>query len=152
MRRMMFFSVLFCIILEISGCGFLERRINIKNCNFSLESVSVKNIGLFGVDFQVRIKVSNPNDVEAILDGFDFDFFINQNQVISGKANNKLTVPPSGSSDLYMTVSAGYDRIAGLINEIKSSSLKTYAFKGTVFINSAIGYFTFPVSFDGKFQ
>lgn len=137
---------------QYQGCGCIQKRIAIQSCLFSLKSVEVSGLGLDGVHFRVRFGVKNPNEIETILDGFDFRFFLNGAKLLTGRAEKKLVVPPGGERPLHLELLVGYSAAHRFYKDLKRKTLKTYRFEGQVHLDSAVGLFTFPVELEGRFK
>jgi LEA14-like dessication related protein len=136
---------------QYQGCGCIQRRIAIQSCVFSLESVEVSGLGLDGVHFKVRVGVENPNEIETVLDAFDFRFFLNGSRLVSGRAEKELVVPPGDKRPLHLKLLVGYSAAHRFYKDLKRKTLKTYRFEGQAHLDSAVGLFTFPVEMEGRF-
>lgn len=149
MKRYLCFVLLMQLVVS---CGFVEKRKAIRNCDFTLKGVSLESLDLFGVRYTLNIGVHNPNDIEAILDSFDFALYLNENKLLEGVTKAKLSVPPHKSQDLKIDARSGYSNIAKFVNDIKSDAIKDYKIVGGVNIDTVIGRFYFPVEFGGRFR
>jgi hypothetical protein len=140
------------LAIAATACGMKERRLAIRNCRFALRSVKPVGLDLFGARFEIGIAVENPNDLEAVLDRFDFDFYLNGNRIAETHNPRKLVVPPGESRDLRLEVTVPYASAAKLVQTIRSNDFKDYRVAGQVYISTAVGNFEFPVDVSGRFR
>jgi len=77
----------------------------------SLEGVKIKGIHLSSIDLEVKLRVKNPNPIDAILRELPFAIFFRsgtrRTEIASGNAG-KLEIPASGSTDIVVPVTS-YD-------------------------------------------
>ena len=72
------------------------------------------NAGLFEQQFNVRLRIQNPNPDEFRVDGMAFDLEINDQPFARGVGNQAVTVPRYGSG--FMTVEA-VSTLGGLLRQ-----------------------------------
>jgi len=134
------------------GCGMMDRRLAIRNCEFALKGVELSGLDLLGARFLVKVGVKNPNDIETVVDRFDFDFFLNDGRLAQAGTSRKNAIPPGESRIIEVDVTAGYADIARVVGILRSKDFKNYRVAGQVYLGTVAGTFTFPVETSGKFQ
>ena len=144
--------ILSMVVAVASSCGMVERRLAIRNCRFTLQSVKPTGIDLLGARFEVRIGVENPNDIEAIVDGCDFDFYLNGARLISGTNHAKVAVPPGETRTLPLDLSVPYAAAIRFVEDVRSNDFKDYRVAGQVYVTTVVGMFTYPVDLKGQFR
>jgi LEA14-like dessication related protein len=134
------------------GCGMMERRLAVRNCEFALKGVELSGLDLLGARFLVKVGVKNPNDIETVIDRFDFDFFLNDGRLAQAGTNRKNAIPPGESRIIEVDVTAGYADIARVVGILRSKDFKNYRVAGQVYLGTVAGTFTFPVEASGEFR
>jgi LEA14-like dessication related protein len=134
------------------GCGMMQRRLAIRNCEFALKGVELGGLDLLGARFLVKVGVKNPNDIETVIDRFDFDFFLNDGRLAQAGTNRKSAIPPGESRIIEVDVTAGYADIARVIGILRSKDFKNYRVAGQVYLGTVAGTFTYPVEASGQFR
>lgn len=102
----------------------------------TIADFGVGNAGLFEQEFNLRLRIQNPNPEEFRVDGMAFDLEINDQPFAKGVGNQAVTVPRFGSG--FMPVEAvstlgGLLRQAGRIARGDRSVFK-YRITGTLSI------------------
>ena len=141
------------IVLSVTffGCAELMQHLAIVNCKFSFESIEPGAIGFTSVDLVVKIKVYNPNDIDVIMDHFDFDFFINDKVVFDGMISDKRTIPKYQHIIVKQVVKVPYSTAGSAIKDLISNKQARYRITGTAHFETPIGMFPFSVDIvEGK--
>ena len=131
--------------LVILSCSAIKERLAIKECKFSLLSVKPYDFTFSDLNLDFDIKVNNPNNVDAVLDKFDYTFYVNQTDVFSGTTGKGLKVTAGKSEDFITTINLQYTKIGETLVEALRLQKCEYKIKAKAYINTIIGEISYPV-------
>lgn len=144
-----------CIILSIvtlsfSGCSTLQ-NLNIINPTYRLVDVTPHvNLGVPpSMDFDLTVGVDNPNAVALRLDQFDFNLFVNENQVANGVTADRISIPARGAGDVRLRTHVSYDNLRTIYREVMDvvqGNRARYEIRGNAAYQTPVGRLTFPVT------
>lgn len=137
-------------VLVLSGCAGLPP-------GMEAPSVTVSDIGfggassLFEQQFNLKLRIQNPNNTELKIDGIAFSLEINDKPFASGVGNQAVTVPRFASG--FVPVEA-YSSLGGMVRQISSflqndQRATRYRIKGTM---SLAGGLKIPFDRGGEFD
>jgi LEA14-like dessication related protein len=133
------------LVLLLAGCAALQRRAALKNCEFALASVDVANATLSDMTLAVGVSAKNTNDIEVVVDKLTYEFFVNGNRAFEGSIGKNPGIAPGETKILNTTVSVNYAEIGMAIAQAVKDNEAKYDLRGTVYLNSTLGTFVFPV-------
>ena len=100
------------IIMLVSGCAGLPS--GMQRPAVTLADLGVANAGLFEQQFNLRLRIQNPNPDELKIDGIAFELAIDGQPFAKGVGNQAIAVPRYGSA--FMTVEA-VTTLGGLLKQ-----------------------------------
>jgi LEA14-like dessication related protein len=139
-----YYLIPFIVIMALS-CSFIKERVAIRECKFSLIDVTPYDFSFtdFKIDFNIRSQ--NPNKIDAKLDKFSYDFFINSKELFSGTTGKGITIPGGKSTDFTTTISLDYNKVGdALVSAIKLGNV-SYTIRATAYVSTVIGEISYPV-------
>ena len=140
------------LLLGIFGCSTVQNLVNIKKPNVSIENVRLTGMSLNDLDLAVALKVDNPNQLTADLEGFDFDFQINQSSFLKGQQDNPQTIEAMKSSSFEVPLKINFKDLYSTYSTLKSQDNSTYKIDfGLAFNLPVLGKTRIPVSHEGEF-
>lgn len=80
------------------------------------------------VDFDVLLKINNPNNKTAAMNRMDYELFIDNKQILTGQMNQPVNVPPNTSARVPMPIQLDLFKV---LNNETQNSLVNLAFKLT---------------------
>ena len=103
-----------------AGCATLKP-------GFETPSVSVTNFRLLSSDglvpqFEIALRVVNPNADKLSLRGMTYKIFLNGHDVVQGAANDLPVVPGYGEADFKVNASVGLFEGLRFVNDLMKSS------------------------------
>ncbi len=136
--------------LAHSGCAALQ-TLNIVPPTYSLVDVTPHlNLGIPpSMDFDLTVGVDNPNPVELRVDHFDFNLFVNDNQVANGTSFDRIAVPARGIGNVRLSTHVTYQNIKTIFQQIVDliqGNRAHYGLRGNAAYDTPIGRLTFPVT------
>jgi len=144
--------VLALLTLSFSGCAALQ-NLHIENPSYSIVDVT-PHVNLSvppSMDFDFTVGVDNPNPVALALDHFDFDIFVNRNQVANGTTFDRINIPARGTGDVRLRTHVNYKEIKTIfrqIADIVQGNRASYEIRGTAAYDTPVGRMSFPVTVD----
>lgn len=139
-------KALICLlVLLFAGCGFFTRRAGLKNCEYSLQSVTITEATLTDMTLDVGILTKNTNDTEVAVDKMDYEFFINGKKAFQGAMGQGVTINPGGSETIRSEIKLDYVELGSAIAQSVKDEQANYDIRGTVYLKSSLG--TFPFAF-----
>ena len=100
------------IAISLAGCAGLPPGAQAPAVTIS--DFGVGNAGLFEQQFDLKLRIQNPNPEEFKVDGMAFDLEINDQAFAKGVGNQMVTVPRFGSA--FMSVEA-VSTLGGLLKQ-----------------------------------
>ena len=90
----------FCaLITSCATCvANIEARTYLAKCKYELAGLSVVAVELSSVDFEAKVKITNPTDRDVALDHADLSFFLDQNHVLDVTHPNFVRIPTKSAS------------------------------------------------------
>lgn len=89
----------------------------------TITSFTPVNSGSIGPEFDIVLRVTNPNRTALELEGMSYTIDIDGNEVMSGVANDLPTIKAYGEADVKLKATAnlfgGFKLLTGMMNEYK---------------------------------
>lgn len=121
----------------LSACGTLQP-------NFETPTMQVTSIALLPsngmqVNFDVGLKVSNPNNLALNVVGLAYDIDLNGFKVIEGVGNEVPEIPAYGSAEFHVTASTNLMQSFKLLSELlnKPQSVLDYSLNAKLDLGSS---------------
>lgn len=147
MSRIYLIAAILGISLLLHQCASnpIDRRKELKNCDFMLGRVKVESIGLNSLTTQVNIDIFNPNQIDVVLDKMDVDLYVNDRMVGRGFNREKITIKSNDKTRVVLGLNLKYTGTYKAIKELlKDENDLTYQLKGKVYYQTIFGDITFP--------
>ncbi|MBU45629.1 MAG: hypothetical protein CMN76_20645 [Spirochaetaceae bacterium] len=147
--RFLMTAIVSVMMLSVAtDCAFQRMRENLKNCEFDLDSVSVKSLSFTSVELAVDVGIKNPNAEQVILDKLVFDLYSSDRKLGSGKHNETAVIPPSERKVVTIDFKTSLSEIGmGLLSTLKSGQA-TYRMEGTAYLSTFLGEVPVPFSIE----
>jgi LEA14-like dessication related protein len=122
------------VAASVAGCAGLPAGMQAPS--ITVADFGVGNAGLFEQQFNLKLRIQNPNPDEFKIDGIAFDLDINDQAFAKGAGNQAVTVPRYGSGFMQTEV---VSNLGGLVRQFgrlatgDKPALK-YRIKGTLSI------------------
>jgi len=134
------------ILLALSGCSLIQKRVALKDCKFSLKGVKLKSVDLSGFSMDVMLSVRNPNSIDAVLDRFTGSVLLENVKVADVSNRYRKTVKAKSSNTVPITVSVKYSYLKGAATKIMGAINSRRARVGV----DGKAYMEFKIPFVGK--
>lgn len=140
------------LLIAAAGCRFVESRTSLRDCKFDLADVVVKDITLTHAELAIKVKVENPNDVEVIVDRFEYRLFSNKDLLGEGEHLHEERVPPGASREVTITMTTPLKNLGrGVLTQLRDRGNVTYTLVGTAHLNTFLGEIKVPVELRKKY-
>ena len=139
------------LLSMVAGCPSVQSRVAIKDCQFNLRDVRILKITPFEAKLAVKIGVYNPNDIEVIVDRFDYVVLVNGRRLADGANTHDLLIPVNGSGDVNLTVRANVVDAAVVIGRLRKGGKRVATVRGTYYVRVPWGRYPFPVEVSRSF-
>jgi LEA14-like dessication related protein len=115
----------------------------------SIANIALTDFAVFEQQFDVQLRIQNPNDQELGINGLKCDIEINEKEFGNGMSGQRVTVPRFGSEVVNVEVITGLGSFLSQVQELNKSGVGTlrYGLKGTAFVESPS---SFKLPFDEK--
>ncbi|MBI5779519.1 MAG: LEA type 2 family protein [Planctomycetes bacterium] len=139
---LLLFSVIF--VFSTACSGFVDRRKELKNCDFAIKNARIENIGLTSLTLKLTVDIYNPNRIDVILDKLDVDIWINDNYVGKSVNEQKREIKIGTSENVELIFHIDYTGAYKIYKDIKKGEKPQYRFKGNVYFSTIFGDIAFP--------
>jgi LEA14-like dessication related protein len=133
------------IVLTALSCTAVRERLAVKQCKFSLVSVTPYDFTFNNMKVDFKIKSDNPNSVDATIDKLTYTFFVNNTDVFSGTTGKGITIPANNSTNFVTTILLDYTNIGSALVEAIKVKSASYKIQARAYINTIIGEISYPV-------
>ena len=140
------------VAAALGGCGTISKRKALKDCEFDLVDVEVKDVSLSDVSMLVELSVYNPNDTEVIVDRFSYKLWSDKNKLAEGWHRRQEKVGPGEEKVIAITAKTPLKNLGkGVLNQLRNKGNVTYTLQGTVYLQTFFGELEIPVTVRKKY-
>lgn len=140
------------VALALGGCGTISKRKALKDCEFDLADVAVKDVSLSDVNLLVKLSVYNPNDTEVIVDRFSYKLWSDKNPIAEGWHRQQEKVGPGEEKVIAVTMKTPLKNLGkGVLNQLRNKGNVTYTLQATVYLKTFFGELEIPVTVRKKY-
>lgn len=140
--------------LTLTGCSTVGRALNIVNPRYSIRNVRPRvdialPLSASSIDFDLDLGVDNPNSVGLNLSAVDFNLLVNDNPILNGVSNERVSIPARGFGNVHLRSRVGYDNLRSLFREVADviqGNRARYSVRGNAYYDTPIGRMKFPVT------
>lgn len=147
MKKILSFATIIALALS---CSAVRERLAIKECKFSLNSVTAYDFTFSNFKIDFEIKAENPNNVDAMLDKLTYDFCVDETDIFSGTTGQSLQIPAGKSKNFATTITLNYSTIAETLLDAIRFQSAVYKVKARAYIKTIIGEISYPVDITVK--
>ena len=111
------------LLMLPAGCATLSP--GFEEPSLQVNSIRLKNSHSLAPEFEISLRVTNPNRDDLSIDGMTYTLNLAGNQVVSGAANDLPTIPGYGEAEVKIRVTlsllGGFKLLNDLMNEYQES-------------------------------
>lgn len=135
-----------------SSCKFVDQRKAVKDCKFELKDVEVRDISLTDADLLVTLAVTNPNDLEVVVDRFSYKLWSDKHLIAEGWHRTTDKIPAGETRDLALTMHAPLKGLGkGVLDQLRNRAGVTYTLQATVYLKTVVGELEIPITVKKKY-
>lgn len=124
------------------GCAWLARRQAVTRCEFRIEDVEAVEYSILDpleIGLVLTIGAKNPNDVEALLEPFQWRLLVGETEVARGRRDRSVVLPPGVDSTFTMPVRVSlWEGAKSLVTAILDGEA-SYSVPAVVYLSTPIG-------------
>lgn len=127
------------------SCTAVKERVAIKECKFSLLSVTAYDFTFSNLKIDFKMRGYNPNKIDAMLDKLVYTFYVNETDVFSGTTGKKIKIPAGKSEEFTTTIILEYNKIGETLIEAIKFKKADYKVKARAYVSTVLGEISYPV-------
>lgn len=116
-------TVSFLLLLLPGGCATLSP--SFEEPTLQVNSIRLQNSNSLAPEFEISLRVTNPNRDALSIDGMTYTLNLAGNKVVSGAANDLPTIPGYGEAEVKimatLSLLGGFKLLNDLMNEYQES-------------------------------
>jgi LEA14-like dessication related protein len=116
-------TVSFLLLGLLGGCATLSP--GFEEPTLQVNSIRLKNSNSLAPEFEISLRVTNPNRDDLSIDGMTYTLNLAGNKVVSGAANDLPTIPAYGEADVKimatLSLLGGFKLLNDLMNQYQES-------------------------------
>ncbi len=140
------------LVLVLVACPDVAARRALLNCHFDLRRVELARLSLTDTDLDLGIGVTNPNDLEAFVDRFDYTLFVDDQRAATGSSPGNLRIPIGQSRDLLVHAKVSHLDAAGVIAKLLRGGRHRATLRGTAYVAFLGSEHQFPITLEREFD
>ena len=139
------------LALSCTSLTDLAKRGGIRKPVFRLTGSRITGLSFQGIDLTFDVRVENPNSLGITLAGFQYDFQVNQKQLLSGNRTEQVRIPAGGEEELHIPVSLLFKQVYQLYGSLRDRDSMDYQIDVRFLVNlPVLGQITVPLKKSGK--
>jgi len=154
MRRTLLLALVFGLATGITGCAALRNLFNtaFKKPQFRFKTVNLKNASLTGASIETVWTLDNPNPIGLSLAELDYNFFVEDKQVVAGAPRRGLQIPADGRAELVFPANVKFQDLVPAVGVFLNQDTARYRAEGHIGVKTPIGVLKFPIRKEGVFE
>jgi len=122
----------------------IQERVSFKDVEIEFYSIEIKGIDLkqMTLNLNLNLKCFNPNKIPAVLDGAEYEIYIQNIYIGNGSVSEKITIPPQETKIIKSEANVKYKDLKSLMNAvneiIKNEGETEIMLKGNVYLDIGI--------------
>jgi len=137
--------VLVVVVLLVAGCGAVDKRKAIKNCDFEIRAARVEDKRIRSATIAVDLDVYNPNHDEVIVDDLEYCVWSEDRCFMRGRVVTPVTIPPYEKRPMVVKADVSYFSTAAALKRLVLLQPTRYQMTGTVYLRTIFGRIPFKV-------
>lgn len=143
-------TLLFSLLIVVSGCSLFRSVTNIEAPAITYNNFHIDGISLDGVDMLFGFEVTNPNNQGVRAENYRYEFFINDESLLSGERSEQFQLHARDSQVIQVPLSMNFQQLYRAGQSIANSDSIRYKLETEVeFDLPVLGSRRVPVSAEG---
>jgi LEA14-like dessication related protein len=128
-----------CATLLLGACSSLPTHL--ESPKVDLVGIQMMSTDMFAQKFRVRMKVTNPNDLELAVKGLEYQILLMGDSFAEGNSMDRFVLPANGEAEFDMVVTTNFVSSLGrLISRVGGGKLENldYEISGDVLLEKGM--------------
>ena len=126
-------TLLLSSVLWLSGCAMFGMGRSYEKPDISLANVEMLKANLWEQNFQLSLRVDNPNDRSLPIRGMHYEIFLNEARLATGVSDTHFTVPAYGSEYFELNVRSNLWRhVRDIVKMVEEQQPVSYRIEGHI--------------------
>lgn len=139
------------VLACLMGCGVRQlTRGELETPKVTFKSIAFGLPTGQGLPLECTLLVENPNPQDLRVLGYDYDFRLEDHQVLRGESREEVTLPARGQALVTVPILLKLRALPGLLPAILKEEKLNYQVAGGVRLASLLGGFRVPFHFQGQ--
>lgn len=155
-HKLMLWLSLILLTTSFQGCKAANEILKysgMQKPTVKVTHVDVQKFSLITADFVFDLEISNPNSVGIDLNGFDYEFYINEKSFVKGNQENSMKIEPKGSSTVHIPLTVDFADIFSIFSDLATKKKASYQLvTGFHFEVPVLGKVRVPATKKGEFE
>ena len=143
------FLVTVLIVFTVAGCAGLT---SFKEPKVSIVDFRILPISGFTPEFEIGLKISNPNKVPIILQGVDYTIELNDKTVVTGVATSLPTILPLSDGSVILSASPDFSTSFKVVRKLISQRSMSINYRLNVNLDVGTVFPVINISRTGNFS
>ncbi len=140
----------FCLCF-IAGCNTLKELSDVRRPDVTFSKMSIRDISFSDVTLLFDFEVNNPNGFGVSANQYQYEFFINGSEFVTGIQNENLHIERESVTTIQVPVSLTYSEVLNSIRSVARNDSVSYRLSTEVqFDIAGLGQQRVPVSAEGE--
>jgi LEA14-like dessication related protein len=126
--KILFLITFLLFVVPLSSCS----TVNTIPPEVNLLKVDIQDVTLSHVNLVAELRVFNPNEKPATIQGVDYKLHLEGIKVFSGRSSLSQTIEPQKYGLLSLRLSSAYWDIIQLLNKLPNKSEVAFSMQGTI--------------------
>ena len=154
MHRLRLFPVLVAAALVLPGCALLQNLFKsaFKKPDLRFKTANLLNADLSGARLDTIWTLNNPNPMGLSLAHIDYNFLVEDKQVVAGRPKKGLQVSANDKTDLTFPADLKFADLASTLVVFLTKPTAKYRAEGSIGVDTPIGLVKLPLRKEGVFE
>lgn len=142
--------ILLLLPVWLTACATLKP--DFEDPSVEVISIKLKNTNSLSPDFDIALRVTNPNRDDLSIDGMTYSLFLGQKKVVSGVANDLPRIPAYGEAVVNLQASLDLFGSLSLLNDLMNQYQESVDYELVAKLDLGRLYPTMTITRQGLFR
>jgi len=122
------------VVLLLSACASLQEELKsyVKSPEVTYKSISVGKLAMELIELTPTFNIANPNGFSIPVNTLTYEFYLNNNKMLSGETQEMGTLPANGNKDVTLSIDLSQETLIALQQLLFKDKKLNYQVKGDV--------------------
>jgi LEA14-like dessication related protein len=140
----------FSLLMVLTGCAVLSP--GFEEPSLQVNSIKLKNSNSLASQFEIALRVTNPNRDDLSIDGMTYTLSLAGNEIVSGAANDLPTIPAYGEAEVKIMATLNFLGGLKLLNDLANNNQNSVAYELIARLDVGKFYPMITIKKDGVFD